>query len=47
MPLMTDRVAAMGPLGGLAIHNIGSDYYSANMNYETTRTAIQQMNPSK
>ena len=45
--LMTDRVAAFGPLGGLAIHNIGSDYYSANMNYETTRTAIQQMNPSK
>ena len=47
VPLMTDCVAAMGPLGGLAIHNIGSDYYSANMNYETTRTAIQQMNPSK
>lgn len=47
VPLMTDRVAAMGPLGGLAIHNIGNDYYNAKMNYETTRTAIQQMNPSK
>ncbi len=47
VPLMTDRIPAMGNLGGLAIHNIGNDYYNAKMNYETTRTAIQQMNPSK
>lgn len=47
VPLMTDRIPAMGSLGGLAIYSIGSDYYNAKMNYETTRTAIQQMNPSK
>ena len=47
VPLMTDRIPAMGNLGGLAIHNIGNDYYNAKMNYETTRTAILQMNPSK
>lgn len=47
VPLMTDRIPVMGSLGGLAIYSIGSDYYNAKMNYETTRTAIQQMNPSK
>lgn len=45
--LMLDFVASMGPLGGLAIYSIGDDYYSAKMNYETTRAVIQQMNPSK
>lgn len=45
--LMTDRVVALGPLGGLGIYAIGSDYYSPTMNYEITRTAIQLMNPSK
>lgn len=45
--LMTDRVASLGPLGGLGIYAIGKDYYSARMNYEITRTAIQSMNPSK
>lgn len=47
VPLMTDRVPALGPLGGLALYSIGNDYYNAKMNYETTRTTIQQMNPSK
>lgn len=45
--LMTDRVASLGPLGGLGIYAIGDDYYSPKMNYEITRTAIQVMNPSK
>lgn len=45
--LMTDRVVALGPLGGLGIYAIGIDYYSPTMNYEITRTAIQLMNPSK
>lgn len=45
--LMTDRVASLGLLGGLGIYAIGGDYYSSKMNYEITRTAIQQMNPSK
>ncbi len=45
--LMTDRVASLGPLGGLGIYAIGKDYYSPEMNYEITRKAIQLMNPSK
>lgn len=45
--LMTDRVASLGPLGGLGIYAIGEDYYSPKMNYEITRMAIQLMNPSK
>lgn len=45
--LMTDRVASLGPLGGLGIYAIGKDYYSPKMNYEITRIAIQLMNPSK
>lgn len=45
--LMTNRVASLGPLGGLGIYAIGKDYYSPIMNYEITRTAIQLMNPSK
>ena len=45
--LMTDRMPAMGPLGGIAIYSIGNDYYNPKMNYENTRTVIQQMNPSK
>lgn len=45
--LMTDRVASLGPLSGLAIYAVGKDYYSPEMNYEITRTAIQLMNPSK
>lgn len=45
--LMTDRVASLGPLGGLGIYAVGKDYYSPKMNYEITRTAIQLMNPSK
>lgn len=45
--LMTDRVASLGPLGGLGIYAVGKDYYSPKMNYEITRTAIQAMNPSK
>lgn len=44
--LITDRAAALGPLGGIAVYSVGSDYYNVKMNYETTRTAIQQMNPS-
>lgn len=45
--LMTDRVASLGPLSGLGIYNVGKDYYNSTMNYETTRIAIQLMNPSK
>ena len=43
---MTDRVASLGPLGGLAIYSVGDDYYQTKMHYAITRTAIQSMNPS-
>lgn len=44
---MTDRVVSLGHLGGLAIYNPGGDYQPVQMNYQTCRTAIQLMNPSK
>ena len=44
---MTNRVISLGPLGGLAIYALGDDYYQAKMNYQTSRMAIQTMNPSK
>lgn len=44
---MTDRVASLGHLGGLAIYSLGEDYQPVQMNYQTCRTAIQLMNPSK
>lgn len=44
---MTDRVASLGPLAGLAIYSIGDDYYHAKISYEVTRRTIQMMNPSK
>lgn len=43
---MPNRVVSLGPLGGLAIYALGTDYYQANMNYQISRTAIQTMNPS-
>lgn len=45
--LMTDRVASLGPLGGLGVYAISKDYYNPEINYEITRMAIQLMNPSK
>lgn len=44
---MIGRVVPLGPLGGLAIYALGDDYYQASMNYQSCRTAIQKMNPSK
>lgn len=44
---MTNRVVSLGPLAGLAIYALGDDYYHTKMNYETSRKAIQIMNPSK
>ena len=44
---MTNRVVSLGPVGGLAIYALGDDYYHTKMNYETSRLAIQIMNPSK
>lgn len=47
VPIVTDYVVSLGPLGGLGIYSISNDYYNPQMNYETTRTAIQQMNPAQ
>lgn len=47
VPLVTDYIVSLGPLGGLGIYSISNDYYNPKMNYETTRTAIQLMNPAQ
>lgn len=40
------RVLSLGPLAGLGITNISSDYYSYEGNYVISRSAIQLLNPS-
>lgn len=45
--LMARSVVEYGPLAGFAAYNIAGDYYHAEMNYQTIRTAIQTLNPSK
>ncbi|HJA97343.1 MAG TPA: hypothetical protein H9920_06450 [Candidatus Alistipes faecavium] len=44
---MARCVVEFGPLAGFAAYNIAGDYYHAEMNYQTIRTAIQTLNPSK
>ena len=43
---MTEQVAALGPLAGLAVYNVGTDYYGLDRNYSALRRAIQVLNPS-
>jgi len=43
---LAKRVVSFGPLAGLGISNIASDYYSYSGNYVITRSAIQLLNPS-
>ena len=45
--LMARCAVEYGPLAGFAAYNIAGDYYHAEMNYQTIRTAIQTLNPSK
>ncbi len=47
VPLIMDFVASLGPLGGLAIHSVGDDYYGSGTNYGTVGTVIRSMNPSR
>lgn len=42
---LTDRVAALGPLAGMAIADIDKDYYDPAKSYSRTRQAIRLMNP--
>lgn len=44
---MTNRVISLGPVAGLAIYALGDDYYSADKDYPTCRSAIQAMNPAE
>lgn len=44
---MTECVMAFGPLRGLAIYDLGVDYYNYDGNYIRTRQTIQTLNPSK
>lgn len=46
VPELARRVVSFGPLAGLGISNISSDYYSYDGNYVVTRGAIQLLNPS-
>lgn len=44
---MTESVVSFGPLCGLAVYDLGVDYYSYDGNYIRTRRAIQTLNRSK
>lgn len=44
---LTARVVSLGPLCGLAVHNIGKNYYSAERNYPLLCESIQTLNPSR
>lgn len=44
---LTARVVSLGPLCGLAVHNVKKNYYSAERNYPLVCEAIQTLNPSK
>lgn len=44
---LTSRVVSLGPLCGLAVHNVKKNYYSAERNYPLVCEAIQTLNPSK
>ena len=44
---ITERVMAFGPLRGLAVYDLGTDYYSYDGNYIRTRRAIQTLNHSR
>ena len=42
---MADYVVSLGPLAGLALYNIESDYYSLEGNWLTVRSLISRLNP--
>ena len=41
------RIPELGPLGGLCIYDVNTDYYGSEVVYAATRTAIQTLNPCK
>lgn len=44
---LSARVVSLGPLCGIAVHNVKKNYYSAERNYPLVCAAIQTLNPSK
>ena len=42
---IADYVVSLGPLAGLALYNIESDYYSLEGNWLTVRSLISRLNP--
>ena len=44
---ITARVVSLGPLCGLAVHNISRNYYGAERDYPLLCEAIQTLNPAK
>lgn len=36
-----------GPLAGVGIYDVGTDYYNSDIIYKQTRGLIQQLNPAK
>lgn len=45
VPSMADNVVTYGPLAGLAIYDIMSDYYNYDGNWLTIRSTISRLNP--
>lgn len=44
---MAEKVMAFGPLRGIAVYDLGVDYYSYDGNYVRTRQVIQTLNHSR
>lgn len=42
---LVDRVASLGPLGGLAVSDLGKAYYDPEKRYSRVRNVIRLMNP--
>lgn len=47
VPAMAENVRRYGPMAGLAMYNIESDYFHTETNWITVRSAIENLNPSK
>lgn len=46
LPLVARCVMSYGPLAGLAVYDIGKDYYDPSTNYRRTKQAIALLNPA-
>lgn len=46
LPLVARAVMTYGPLAGIAVYDIGKDYYDPSTNYRRTKQAIALLNPA-